>query len=109
LRDLPLIGLARENYPDYRAIRAGLLKRWDHTRGSFALINDGIPRYSPPWMPTGERVQATVPGGLNGAGQRGRFPRAGGRNRPARPARRAPQPHAETFAALLRAEVDRLK
>ena len=42
LRDVPLIGLGRENYPDYvRAVRA-ILKPFGITPRFIALINDGV-------------------------------------------------------------------
>jgi DNA-binding transcriptional LysR family regulator len=112
LRNLPLIGLGRQNFPDYvRSIRA-MLKPFGVVPQFIALENDGVstlftaleashaaailadgitclmPRtlVSRPFSPALPEISAKV--GL--------------------PAVR-PNPHAETFARLLREEVDRAK
>ncbi|HEX3729060.1 MAG TPA: LysR substrate-binding domain-containing protein [Opitutaceae bacterium] len=42
LRDVPLIGLARENYPDYVRTMRAMLKPFGITPRFVALINDGV-------------------------------------------------------------------
>jgi len=42
LRDVPLIGLARENYPDYVRMVRAMLKPFGVTPRFIALINDGV-------------------------------------------------------------------
>ena len=42
LRELPLIGLARENYPDYVPFVRGMLKPFGITPHFVSLVNDGV-------------------------------------------------------------------
>jgi len=112
LRDMPLIGLARENYPEYvRAVRA-MLKPFGITPRFVALINDGVSTLFP-------ALEANHAVAILAHGVENIMPRALVA-RPFSPALsevtvkvgmpevRA-NPHAATFARLLRDEVSRTK
>ncbi len=110
LRDLPLIGLARENYPDYvRHVRV-LLKPFGITPRFVALINDGLSTLFP-------ALEANRAAAILADGVASIMPRTLV-TRPFSPAPPdvsvklglsavRPNPHAETFARLLREEVQR--
>jgi LysR family hca operon transcriptional activator len=112
LRDLPLIGLARENYPDYvRAIR-GMLKPFGITPRFIALINDGVSTMFP-------ALEANHAAAILADGVASIMPRTLV-TRPFSPALPATSvkvglpgvhanPHAVRFAQLLQEEVARLK
>jgi DNA-binding transcriptional LysR family regulator len=111
LRDLPLIGLGRENYPDYgRHIRA-VLKPYGITPRFVALMNDGVSTLF-------AALEANHAAAILVDGIATMIPRT----LVARPFAPAlgevsvkigipavrPNPHAETFARLLRAEVAKM-
>ena len=108
LQDLPLIGLGRENYPDYvRHIRA-VLKPFGITPYFVALMNDGVSTLFP-------ALEANRAAAILGDGIATMIPRTLV-TRPFTPALGEasvkiglpavrPNPHAETFAQLLREEV----
>jgi LysR family hca operon transcriptional activator len=108
LRDLPLIGLGRENYPDYvRHIRA-VLKPFGITPHFVALLNDGVSTLFP-------ALEANHSAAILGDGIATMIPRSLV-TRPFSPVLGEasvkigvpairPNPHAETFARLLREEV----
>ena len=110
LRDLPLIGLARENFPDYvRYVRA-LLKPFGVAPRFVALEMDGVSTLF-------AAVQANHAAAILAEGIANIMPRTLV-TRPFSPALAAlsvmlglpavrPNPHAETFARLLREEVAR--
>jgi len=112
LRDLALIGLARENYPDYvRAIRA-MLKPFGVTPRFIALMNDGISTVFPALE--ANRAAAILADGVTNIMPRTLV------SRPFSPAlpegsvkiglpEVRPNKHALTLAKLLREEADRLK
>ncbi len=112
LRDLPLIGLARGNYPDYvRDVRA-MLKPFGIAPRFIALINDGVSTLFPALE--ANRAAAILADGVASTMPRTLVTRPFSPAPPAfavklgLPAVR-PNPHAETFAKLLRDEVERLK
>ena len=112
LRDLALIGLARENYPDYvRYVRA-MLKPFGIAPRFVALINDGLSTLFP-------ALEANHAAAILADGVASIMPRtlvtrpfspalSDGSVKLGIPAVR-PNPHAETFTKLLRSEVERLK
>jgi DNA-binding transcriptional LysR family regulator len=112
LRDLALIGLARENYPDYvRYVRA-LLKPFGIAPRFVALINDGVSTLFP-------ALEANHAAAILADGVASIMPRtlvarpfsptlSEGSVKLGLPAVR-PNPHAEMFARLLREEVERAK
>jgi LysR family hca operon transcriptional activator len=112
LRDLPLIGLARENYPDYvRAVRA-MLKPFDVTPRFIALMNDGVSTLFPALE--ANRAAAILADGVVNIMPRTLV------TRPFSPAlpetsvkigmpELRPNPHAATFARLLREEALRVQ
>ena len=111
LHDLPLIGLARENYPDYvRAVR-GMLKPFGITPRFIALMNDGVSTLFP-------ALEANHAAAILANTVASMMPRTLV-TRPFSPALPATSvkiglpevranPHAETFARLLREEVARV-
>lgn len=112
LRDLPLIGLARENFPDYvRGVRA-LLKPFGVVPHFVALENDGVSTLF-------AALEANHAAAILAHGIASIMPRTLV-TRPFSPALSEvsvklglpavrPNPHAETFARLLREEAARLK
>jgi LysR family transcriptional regulator, benzoate and cis,cis-muconate-responsive activator of ben and cat genes len=108
LRNLPLIGLGRKNYPDYvRHIRA-VLKPFGITPHFVALMNDGVSTLFP-------ALEANHAAAVLGDGIATMIPRSLV-TRPFSPALGEasikigvpairPSPHAETFSRLLREEV----
>jgi hypothetical protein len=112
LRDLPLIGLARENYPDYVRYVRTMLKPFGIAPRFVALINDGVSTLFP-------ALEANHAAAILADGVASIMPRTlvarpfspaltEGSVKLGLPAVR-PNPHAETFAKLLRGEVERLK
>jgi DNA-binding transcriptional LysR family regulator len=112
LRDLPLIGLARENYPDYVRYIRTMLKPFGVVPRFVALINDGVSTLFP-------ALEANHAAAILADGVASIMPRtlvarpfypalSDGSVKLGLPAVR-PNPHAETFAKLLRDEVVRLK
>jgi LysR family hca operon transcriptional activator len=112
LRDLALIGLARENYPDYVRYVRTILKPFGITPRFIALINDGVSTLFP-------ALEANHAAAILADGVASIMPRnlvmrpfsptlSEGSVRLGLPAVR-PNPHAETFARLLRAEAARTK
>lgn len=112
LRDLPLIGLARENYPDYVRFVRNLLKPFGITPRFVALVHDGVSTLFPALE--AHRAAAILADGVASLMPRTLVARpfspalAEGSVKLGLPAVR-PNPHAETFARLLREEVARLK
>jgi DNA-binding transcriptional LysR family regulator len=112
LRDLPLIGLARENYPDYVRFVRAMLKPFGITPRFIALINDGVSTLFPALE--ANRAAAILSDGVASIMPRTLVARpfspslSEGSVQLGLPAVR-PNPHAETFARLLREEVERLK
>jgi LysR family transcriptional regulator, benzoate and cis,cis-muconate-responsive activator of ben and cat genes len=112
LRDLALIGLARENYPDYVRYVRMILKPFGIAPRFIALINDGVSTLFP-------ALEANHAAAILADGVATIMPRnlvmrpfapalSDGSVRLGLPAVR-PNPHAETFARLLRAEAARMK
>jgi LysR family transcriptional regulator, benzoate and cis,cis-muconate-responsive activator of ben and cat genes len=111
LRDLPLIGLARENYPDYvRSVRA-MLKPFGIVPRFVALMNDGISTLFP-------ALEANHAAAILADGVKSILPRTLV-TRPFSPGLQEvsvkiglpavrPNPHAVTFARLLGEEVERI-
>jgi len=108
LRDLPLIGLARENYPDYVRYVRTMLKPFGVAPRFIALINDGVSTLFP-------ALEANHAAAVLAEGVASIMPRtlvarpfspslSEGSVKLGLPAVR-PNPHAETFARLLREEV----
>ena len=110
LRDLPLIGLARENYPDYvRSVRTAL-KPFGIIPRFVALINDGLSTLFPALE--ANRAAAILADGVASILPRTLVTRpfspalSEGSVKLGLPAVR-PNPHAETFARLLLEAVQR--
>jgi DNA-binding transcriptional LysR family regulator len=112
LHDLALIGLARENYPDYVRYVRTMLKPFGIAPRFVALINDGVSTLFP-------ALEANHAAAILAHGVVSIMPRSlvarpfspalsEGSVKLGLPAVR-PNPHAETFARLLREEVARLK
>jgi DNA-binding transcriptional LysR family regulator len=110
LRDLALIGLARENYPDYVHYVRALLKPFGIAPRFIALINDGVSTLFP-------ALEANHAAAILADSVASIMPRklvtrpfspalSEGSVKLGLPAVR-PNPHAETFARLLRAEAAR--
>jgi DNA-binding transcriptional LysR family regulator len=110
LRDLPLIGLGRENFPDYVGYIRALLKPFGVAPRFIALENDGVSTLF-------AALQANHAAAILAEGIANIMPRSLV-TRPFSPALAAvsvklglpavrPNPHAETFARLLEAEVAR--
>jgi LysR family transcriptional regulator, benzoate and cis,cis-muconate-responsive activator of ben and cat genes len=107
LRELPLIGLARENYPDYVPAIRSMLRPFGVTPRFVAMINDGITALFPALE--ANRAAAILPDGAVAMMPRSLVARSFS---PALPdvsvkvgvtAART-NPHAATFARLLREE-----
>jgi LysR family transcriptional regulator, benzoate and cis,cis-muconate-responsive activator of ben and cat genes len=112
LRDLPLIGLSRENYPDYVPVVRSMLRPFGVNPRFVAMINDGVTTLFPALE--ANRAVAILPSGAVAMMPRTLVARPFS---PALsdvsvmvgvPAARA-NPHAATFARLLREEVSRTK
>jgi LysR family transcriptional regulator, benzoate and cis,cis-muconate-responsive activator of ben and cat genes len=112
LRDLPLIGLARENFPDYVRYVRSMLKPFGVVPHFIALENDGVSTLF-------AAVEAHHAAAILAEGIAAIMPRALV-TRPFSPALSAvavmlglpavrPNPHANTFANLMQSEVARLK
>lgn len=112
LRDLPLIGLARENFPDYVRYVRSMLKPFGIVPHFIALENDGVSTLF-------AGVEAHRAAAILAEGIAAILPRAL-LSRPFSPALPAvavmlglpavrPSPHADIFAKLLRMEVAHLK
>ncbi len=112
LRDLALIGLARENYPDYVRYVRTMLKPFGITPRFVALINDGVSTLFPALE--AHHAAAILADGVMSIMPRTLVARpfspalSEGSVKLGLPAVR-PNPHAEAFAKLLRSEVARLK
>jgi LysR family transcriptional regulator, benzoate and cis,cis-muconate-responsive activator of ben and cat genes len=112
LRDLPLIGLARENYPDYVPVVRSMLRPFGVVPRFVAMINDGITTLFPALE--ANRAVAILPVGAIAMMPRTLVARTFSPALPdvsvkvGIPAARA-SPHATTFARLLRDEVNRAK
>jgi len=110
LRDLPLIGLARENFPDYvRYVRA-LLKPFGVAPRFVALENDGVSTLFAALE--ANHAAAILAEGIANIMPRALVTRPFSPTLPAVSVRLGlpavrPNPHAETFARLLRAEAAR--
>jgi DNA-binding transcriptional LysR family regulator len=111
LRDLPLIGLARENFPDYVRFVRAILKPFGVTPRFIALENDGVTTLF-------AGLEAHHAAAILADGVASIMPRTLV-SRPFAPALASvatsiglpavrPNPHAETFARLLREEVERM-
>ena len=112
LCDLPLIGLARENYPDYVPTIRSMLRPFGVNPRFVAMINDGISTLFPALE--ANRAVAILPSGVVAMMPRTLVARIFSPALPdvsvkvGVPAARA-NPHASTFARLLREEVSRAK
>jgi DNA-binding transcriptional LysR family regulator len=112
LRDLPLIGLARENYPDYVPSVRSMLRPFGVTPRFVAMINDGFTALFPALE--ANRAAAILPEGAVAMMPRTLVSRSFSPALPdvsvkvGVPAARA-NPHAATFSRLLREEVVRTK
>ena len=112
LRDLPLIGLARENYPDYVPAVRSMLRPFGVTPRFVAMINDGITALFPALE--ANRAVAILPDGAVAMMPRSLVARSFSPALPdvsvkvGVPAARA-NPHATTFARLLREEANHAK
>ncbi len=112
LRDLPLIGLARENFPDYVRYVRELLRPYGVAPRFIALENDGVSTLF-------AALEANHAAAILAEGIENMMPRALV-TRPFSPTLSAvavmlglpavrPNPHAESFARLLREEAEALK
>jgi LysR family transcriptional regulator, benzoate and cis,cis-muconate-responsive activator of ben and cat genes len=112
LRDLPLIGLARENYPDYVPAVRSMLRPFGVTPRFVAMINDGITALFPALE--ANRAVAILPDGAVAMMPRTLVARSFSPALPdvsvmvGVPAAKS-NPHATTFARLLREEANRAK
>jgi DNA-binding transcriptional LysR family regulator len=112
LRDLPLIGLARENYPDYVPAVRSMLRPFGVNPRFVAMINDGLSALFPALE--ANRAAAILPDGAVAMMPRTLVARSFSPALPdvsvkvGVPAARA-NPHAATFARLLREEANRSK
>jgi LysR family transcriptional regulator, benzoate and cis,cis-muconate-responsive activator of ben and cat genes len=112
LRDLPLIGLARENYPDYVPAVRSMLRPFGVTPRFVAMINDGITALFPALEAS--RAVAILPDGAVSMMPRTLVARSFSPALPevsvkvGVPAARS-NPHATTFARLLREEANRAR
>jgi LysR family transcriptional regulator, benzoate and cis,cis-muconate-responsive activator of ben and cat genes len=110
LRDLPLIGLARENYPDYVPVIRSMLRPYGVNPRFVAMINDGVTTLFPALEANG--AAAILPDGAVAMMPRSLVAKPFSPALPdvsvkvGVPAARA-NPHAATFARLLREEVNR--
>ncbi len=111
LRDLPLIGLARENFPDYVRFVRAMLKPFGVTPRFIALDNDGVSTMFAALE--AHRAAAILAEGVASIMPRSLVARPFSPALPDAvvrigfPAVR-PNPHAETFARLLREQVQHL-
>jgi DNA-binding transcriptional LysR family regulator len=112
LRDQPLIGLARENFPDYVRYVRTLLKPFGVAPNFIALENDGV---TPLFVALeAHHAAAIFSEGITHMMPRSLVSRPFAPALPDSPVRLGfaavrPNPHAETFARLLREEAARLK
>jgi len=111
LRNLPLIGLAKDNYPEYVPHMRGMLKPFGISPRFISLVNDGVSTLF-------AELEAHHAAAILAEGIVGIMPRTlaarpfapmlpGASVMIGLPALR-PNPHAETFARLLREEVPRV-
>lgn len=112
VRDLPLVGLARDNFPDYAPRLRAVLKPFGVTPRFITLVNDGV---SPLFAALeANNAAAILADGIASVAPRSLVTRPFSPALPAvtvkmgLPAVR-PNPHAERFAKLLREEAERVK
>jgi LysR family transcriptional regulator, benzoate and cis,cis-muconate-responsive activator of ben and cat genes len=111
LRDLPLIGLAKDNYPEYVSSARGILKPFGISPRFISLVNDGVSTLFAELE--AHNACAILTEGTVGIMPRTLVARPFTPTLPSTPVMIGlpvlrPNPHAETFARILRAEARQL-